>query len=55
MARRLLSTTQLSLPVIAGQCGFTSAALLSVAFSRETGLPPGAYRRRFRGVHARDE
>jgi LacI family transcriptional regulator len=55
MARRLLSTTQLSLPLIAEQCGFTSAALLSVAFRRETGMPPGAYRRRLSGVHVRDE
>jgi len=55
MARRLLSTTALSLPLIAQQCGFTSAALLSVAFRRETGMPPGAYRRLLRGVHARDE
>jgi LacI family transcriptional regulator len=54
-ARQLLSTTELSLPLIAGQCGFSSAALLSVAFRRETGIPPGAYRRRFRGVHAREE
>jgi transcriptional regulator GlxA family with amidase domain len=55
MARRLLSTTPLPLALIAGQCGFTSAALLSVAFRRETGLPPGAYRLRLRGVHAREE
>jgi LacI family transcriptional regulator len=55
VARRLLSTTELSLPLVAEQCGFSSAALLSVAFRRETGTPPGAYRRRFRGVHAGDE
>jgi LacI family transcriptional regulator len=54
-ARRLLSTTNLSLPVIAAQCGFTSAALLSVTFRAETGMPPGAYRRRLRGVHAVEE
>jgi LacI family transcriptional regulator len=54
-ARRLLSTTELPLPVIAQQCGFSSAALLSVAFRREMGTPPGAYRRRFRGVQALDE
>lgn len=55
VARRLLSTTEMALPVVAEQCGFTSAALLSVAFRRETGMPPGAYRRRFRGVHSGDE
>jgi LacI family transcriptional regulator len=54
-ARRLLSTTDLSLPVVAAECGFTSAALLSVAFRAETGVPPGAYRRRLRGVHAAEE
>jgi LacI family transcriptional regulator len=54
-ARQLLSTTELPLPLVANQCGFTSAALLSVAFRRETGVPPGAYRRRFRGVHSGDE
>jgi LacI family transcriptional regulator len=54
MARRLLSTTLLPLPAIAHQCGFTSAALLSVAFRRATGIPPGTYRRRFRGAHSTD-
>lgn len=54
-ARRLLSTTELPLPRIAELCGFTSAALFSVAFRRERGIPPGAYRRRFRGVHTGDE
>jgi LacI family transcriptional regulator len=55
VARRLLSTTDLSLPLIARQCGFTTAALLSVAFRREAGMPPGAYRRRLRGLHSIDE
>jgi LacI family transcriptional regulator len=55
VARRLLSTTELPLPRIAEQCGFTSAALFSVAFRREAGIPPGAYRRRFRGVQSIDE
>jgi LacI family transcriptional regulator len=54
VARQLLSTTSLPLPAIASQCGFTSAALLSVAFRRETGVPPGTYRRRFRGAHSAD-
>jgi len=55
VARRLLSTTNLSLPLIARQCGFTSAAVLHAVFRRETGMPPGAYRQRFRGLHLRDE
>jgi LacI family transcriptional regulator len=48
VARRLLSTTQFPLPEIAKRSGFTNSALLSVAFRREVGVPPGAYRRRVR-------
>jgi LacI family transcriptional regulator len=55
VARRLLSTTNLSLPLIARQCGFTSAAMLHAVFRRETGMPPGAYRQRFRGLPLRDD
>jgi LacI family transcriptional regulator len=50
LARRLLTTTALALPEIAKQCGFTNAALLSVAFRREVGVPPGVYRRRALGL-----
>jgi LacI family transcriptional regulator len=50
LARRLLSTTELPLPEVAKQSGFTTSALLSVAFRREVGVPPGAYRRRARGL-----
>jgi LacI family transcriptional regulator len=50
VARRLLSTTQLPLPEIAKRSGFTNSALLSVAFRREVGVPPGAYRRHARGL-----
>jgi len=53
-ARRMLSTTDLPLREVAKQSGFTNAALLSVAFAREVGSPPGAYRRRARGVDADD-
>jgi len=54
-ARRLLSTTEFALPEIARRTGFTNAALLSVAFRREVGVPPGAYRRHARGAgDARD-
>jgi LacI family transcriptional regulator len=55
IAKRLLSTTELALPLVAEQCGFSSAALLSVAFRRETGVPPGAYRKRFSGVPSSDD
>jgi LacI family transcriptional regulator len=44
-ARHLLATTRVGLPEIAKQSGFTTAALLNVAFHRELGMPPGAYRR----------
>lgn len=54
-AKRLLSTTDSSLPSIAAECGFTNAALLSVAFKAATGVPPGAYRRQLQGVHAAEE
>jgi len=46
MAMRLLRTTQVGLVEIAKQSGFSNAALLSVAFKREVGMPPGVYRRR---------
>jgi LacI family transcriptional regulator len=55
MAKRFLSTTELSLPAIAARCGFTSAALLSVSFRATTGVPPGAYRRRLQGLHTVEE
>jgi LacI family transcriptional regulator, galactose operon repressor len=45
VARRLLSTTELPLNEIANRSGFTNPALLSVAFRREIGVPPGAFRR----------
>jgi LacI family transcriptional regulator len=54
-ARRLLSTTTHDLTNIARLTGFTSAALLSVAFHREIGLPPGAYRRRVRAASGDDD
>ena len=47
-AKGLLRTTQAGLSEIAKQSGFTNAALLSVAFQREIGMPPGVYRRRLR-------
>lgn len=47
-ARALLQTTSAGLPEIAKQSGFTTAALLHVAFRREVGMPPGVYRRRLR-------
>jgi LacI family transcriptional regulator len=51
-AKGLLQTTRASLPEIAKQSGFSNAALLSVAFKREVGMPPGSYRRRVHGALA---
>jgi LacI family transcriptional regulator len=45
-AKRLLETTRQSLREIAKQSGFTTPALLNVAFQREVGVSPGVYRRR---------
>jgi LacI family transcriptional regulator len=54
-AKHWLSTTGHSLAHVAKLSGFTSAALLNVAFRRELGLPPGAYRRRVRGAPHDDD
>jgi LacI family transcriptional regulator len=55
VARRLLETTEVELRQIARQSGFTNATLLNLAFQRELGMAPGAYRRRMQqalcGVH----
>lgn len=47
-ARQLLGTTVAGLVEVAKRSGFTTAALLNVAFRRELGMPPGVYRRRVR-------
>jgi LacI family transcriptional regulator len=47
-AKGLLRSTRASMAEIASRSGFTNAALLSVAFKREVGMPPGVYRRRVR-------
>jgi LacI family transcriptional regulator len=46
LAKGLLETSDTALTQIAQECGFTNAALLSTAFQRELGIPPGLYRRR---------
>jgi LacI family transcriptional regulator len=53
-AKGFLSTTDHDLARVAELSGFSSAALLNVAFQREIGLPPGAYRRRVRRTRAED-
>jgi LacI family transcriptional regulator len=54
-ARRLLATTNRPLLEIARTCGFTNAALLSVAFQREVGVPPGAYRKKMQSAQPSPE
>jgi transcriptional regulator GlxA family with amidase domain len=46
-ARALLETGDASLEVIAQRSGLGSAETLRRRFTQETGVPPGAYRRRF--------
>jgi LacI family transcriptional regulator len=48
-AKRLLATTRVGMAEVATRSGFTNASLLSVAFQRELGMPPGIYRRRVQG------
>jgi len=47
-ARTLLARTDLSMPMIAERCGFSSAEIFSVNFSKAQGMPPARYRRAFR-------
>lgn len=53
VAKGLLEGTSLSLVEVAQRSGFTSAALLNVAFQLELGMTPGLYRRRVRQVLTR--
>ena len=46
VARQCLSSSSASMAEVAKRSGFTNASLLSVAFRRELGMPPGVYRRR---------
>jgi LacI family transcriptional regulator len=48
VARGFLETTDGDLREVARQSGFTNATLLNLAFQRELGMAPGAYRRRAR-------
>lgn len=45
-ARKLLTTSKMTLREIAGQIGYGSAMAFSLAFKREHGLTPGGYRSR---------
>lgn len=46
-AKRLLSTTRMSLGVIAGEVGFASGSHMSSAFVRSQGMPPSVFRQQF--------
>ena len=46
VAKHFLAATRIGMAEIARKSGFSSASLLSVAFQRELGMPPGTYRRR---------
>jgi LacI family transcriptional regulator len=54
MAKRLLAATRVTLAEVAERCGFADAASLSVGFRRETGIPPGEYRRRHSGLDSNE-
>ena len=54
-AKHWLATTKAELSVVAKKSGFTNAALLNVAFRREIGMPPGAYRRRIQKQGVEDD
>ena len=45
-AKRLLSTTTLSLAEIAGYCGYCHASFLIRSFRKATGVTPAEWRRR---------
>jgi AraC family transcriptional regulator, regulatory protein of adaptative response / methylated-DNA-[protein]-cysteine methyltransferase len=45
-AKRLLGNADLSIPLIAGRAGFSSARRMSAAFTRLYGRPPSAFRKR---------
>ena len=51
-ARTLMETTSLGLAEIAVQCGYGSLETFRVAFRRNVGAAPGAYRQRFGPGHA---
>jgi transcriptional regulator GlxA family with amidase domain len=44
----LLDSTDLSIEVIAGRCGFTTTTSLREHFARRVATTPSAYRRAFR-------
>jgi LacI family transcriptional regulator len=54
-AKHWLATTRAGMAEVAKRSGFTNASLLNVAFRREIGMPPGAYRRRVQLGQSNDQ
>jgi LacI family transcriptional regulator len=54
-AKHWLATTRAGMAEVAKRSGFTNASLLNVAFQREIGMPPGAYRRRVQVGKSNDD
>lgn len=50
-AKRLLSSTDLSMPEVAEKCGYSNATRLGISFQKQTGQTPSSYRKQF---HLRD-
>ncbi|MEM6830974.1 MAG: AraC family transcriptional regulator [Bacteroidota bacterium] len=50
-ARKLLSSTEQSIYLIAEQVGYKNATHFSAAFKRMTGITPLSYRKNFRSIH----
>jgi len=48
-AQEILESTTLALGEVAEQCGYRSLETFRVAFKRQLGIPPAAYRQRFGG------
>ncbi len=55
VAKQFLFTTSLDMARIARLSGFTNQALMSVAFSREFGKPPSAFRRTLKQLQLDDD
>lgn len=47
-SQKLLSSTKLSILEISQQCGFNTSSYFSESFRKDTGMTPGAYRKKFK-------
>jgi len=53
LAARMLQTTRESVIQVASEVGYDSEAAFNRAFKREFGVPPGQFRRQFKGQFTR--